>query len=227
MPAVIRAILTDIEGTTSSIHFVHQVLFPYSAAALPAFVAANRADRRVASALALVAQELGTSTEPELVAALLQWLGEDRKHPALKLLQGLIWEHGYREGAFKAHVYPEVAERLGHWQRSGLLLYVYSSGSVLAQKLFFGHSEAGDLLGLFSGYFDTSVGHKRDPASYQRVAQSIGLVPGEILFLSDIVEELDAARICGMATVQIQRDGEISATARHPTVQNFNDVVVA
>ena len=227
MPAVIRAILTDIEGTTSSIHFVHQVLFPYSAAALPSFVATNRADPRIAGAMLAVAQELGTTDEPSVVAALLMWLAEDRKHPALKTLQGLIWESGYRAGAFKAHVYPEVADRLRHWQRSGLLLYVYSSGSVLAQKLFFGHSEAGDLLGLFSGYFDTTVGAKRDPASYQRVARSIGLLPGEIMFLSDIVEELDAARSCGMATIQVQRDGDISTAARHSTVRGFNDVVVA
>ena len=221
----LRAILTDIEGTTSSIHFVHQVLFPYSAAALPEFVRTHAQAPEVKPSLDAVAAEIGVASG-ELTAitnALLDWIAQDRKHTALKTLQGMIWQIGYRAGAFKAHVYPEVAARLSEWSASGLLLYVYSSGSIAAQKLFFAHSEAGNLMPNFQGYFDTSSGPKREAESYSKIARAIGLVPSEILFLSDITEELDAARSAGMRTTLLAREQQ-PATSVHPIATTFDEI---
>lgn len=226
-----RAILTDIEGTTSSISFVKDVLFPYARRALPAFLKARARDPEVARWVDAVAMETGTSGGA-IVTVLQGWIDEDRKHTALKALQGMIWKAGYENADFHAHVYPDAVERLRAWQAQGLPLYVYSSGSVGAQKLFFAHSEAGDLLPLFSGHFDTEIGGKREAASYTRIAESLGLPPAEILFLSDVVEELDAAREAGMATALIDRlqdypqprEGE--ACHGHPRHTGFDTVSV-
>lgn len=201
----IRALLTDIEGTTSSISFVKDVLFPYARRALPAFLKARGKDPEVARWVDAVAMETGASGGA-IVTVLQGWIDEDRKHTALKALQGMIWKAGYENGDFAAHVYADAAAQLRAWHAAGLPLYVYSSGSVGAQKLFFGHSEAGDLLPLFSGHFDTEIGGKREAASYTRIAEALTLPPGEILFLSDVVEELDAAREAGMQTVLIDRN---------------------
>jgi len=202
-----RAILTDIEGTTSSISFVKDVLFPYARRALPEFVRAHGAEPDVRRWLDSVAIEIAASAcdDGVIVETLQGWIDQDRKHTALKALQGMIWQAGYRNGDYRAHLYPDVAPQLRAWHADGTLLYVYSSGSVAAQKLFFQYSQAGDLTGLFSGHFDTEIGHKREVASYQRIAQTVGLVPDEILFLSDVVEELDAAREAGFATVLVDR----------------------
>ncbi len=202
----IRALLTDIEGTTSSISFVKDVLFPYARRALPAFLKARGKDPEVARWVDAVAAEIGAAGPDACIAEVLQgWIDEDRKHTALKALQGMIWKAGYENGDFAAHVYADASEQLRAWHAAGLPLYVYSSGSVGAQKLFFGHSEAGDLLPLFSGHFDTEIGGKREAASYTRIAAALERSPGEILFLSDVVEELDAARDAGMQTALIDR----------------------
>ena len=221
----LRAILTDIEGTTSSIHFVHQVLFPFSAAALPEFVRSRAQAAEVKPWLEAVAAEIAVESSDltAITAALLAWIQEDRKHTALKALQGMIWRQGYQAGAFTAHVYPEVAARLQHWAASGLLLYVYSSGSIAAQKLFFAHSDAGNLTPYFQGYFDTTSGAKRERDSYTSIARAIGLVPSEILFLSDIEAELDAARSAGMRTTLIARE-QLPAASIHPITTNFDEI---
>ena len=222
-----RAILTDIEGTTSSISFVKDVLFPYAREHLPAFVAAHGDEPETARWLAATAAEAGLAADDRagIVATLQRWIDEDRKITPLKALQGLIWADGYTSGAYRAHLYAEVAARLRGWKQQGLDLYVYSSGSVAAQKLFFGFSEAGDLTPLFSGYFDTEIGGKREQASYERIAAQIGLAPADILFLSDIVEELDAARAAGLATTWLCRPPlQCSADARHACVANFDAV---
>jgi enolase-phosphatase E1 len=224
-----RAVLTDIEGTTSSISFVKDVLFPYARRALPAFLKARARDPDVSRWVDAVAMETGTSGGA-IVTVLQGWIDEDRKHTALKALQGMIWKAGYENGDFHAHVYPDAVERLRAWQAQGLPLYIYSSGSVGAQKLFFAHSEAGDLLPLFSGHFDTEIGGKREAASYTRIADALGLPPAEILFLSDVVEELDAAREAGMSTALIDRpqdypqprEGE--ACHGHPRHSGFETV---
>ena len=228
----IRAILTDIEGTTSSISFVKEVLFPYAREALPGFVRLHGKEPQVRRWLDMVATEIAASAcQDEVIVETLQgWIDQDRKHTALKALQGMIWDVGYRNGDYTAHLYPEVAAVLRRWHDAGLPLYVYSSGSVPAQKLFFGFSDAGDLNGLFSGNFDTEIGGKRETASYARIAEAIDLAPGQILFLSDVVEELDAAREAGMGTVLLDRrtdypsprDGE--AANGHTRVEDFGQI---
>lgn len=223
----LKAIITDIEGTTSSIRFVHEVLFPYARRALPGFVEAHRHDPEVRPWLEQVGAEIGADPDAaEVVATLLHWIDIDRKHTALKALQGLIWASGYAGAAFRAHVYPEVPARLRAWHAAGLALYVYSSGSVPAQQLFFGHSEAGDLRPLFKGYFDTTSGGKREAASYQRIVEAIGCHPPELLFLSDVVAELDAARAAGLHTCLIERDGALPDRHGHPAAGDFDAVTL-
>jgi enolase-phosphatase E1 len=204
---MIKAILTDIEGTTSSISFVKDVLFPYARKRLPAFVETHSDKPEVQHWLHEAAKEAGlvSATREEIINLLIAWIDADRKSTALKALQGMIWEAGYTDGEYSAHVYAEVPARLRAWRDAGKRLYVYSSGSIAAQKLLFGHTDAGDLTPLFSGYFDTETGTKRDARSYQRIAEAIDLPASEILFLSDITEELDAARTAGMQTTLIAR----------------------
>ncbi|MBP3985120.1 acireductone synthase [Pseudoxanthomonas helianthi] len=228
---MISAILTDIEGTTSSISFVKDVLFPYARRALPGFVREHGHEAEVRRWLDQVAVENGGMCQDEMIVETLQgWIDEDRKHTALKALQGRIWEAGYRDADFTAHIYPDAAPALRGWHGSGLPLYVYSSGSVPAQKLFFGHSDAGDLTALFSDWFDTEVGGKREAASYRRIAEAIGVPAGEILFLSDVVEELDAAREAGLQTVLIDRLQDYpqprrgEATHGHTRVESFSEI---
>ena len=223
----IAAILTDIEGTTSSIAFVKDVLFPYSREGLPDFVTAHADRPDVRRCLREIAREAGIPDNdvPAIVATLLHWIDEDRKATPLKTLQGILWQEGYERGMYRAHLYPEVAEKLRDWKANGLKLYVYSSGSVQAQKLFFGHSEAGDLALLFDGFFDTEIGGKRERDSYERIAQTIGIAPSRILFLSDIEAELDAARAAGMKTMQLCRLPEhCSPAARHRCIGDFDAV---
>jgi enolase-phosphatase E1 len=225
----LRAILTDIEGTTSSIAFVKDVLFPYSRERLPAFVAAHAAEPEVRRWLRETAREAGVpeADRDAIVAALLRWLAEDRKATPLKAVQGMIWREGYETGAYRAHMYPEVAAKLREWKARGLRLYVYSSGSVAAQKLFFAHSEAGDLTSLFDGYFDTEIGGKREADSYKRIVSTMGVPAGQVLFLSDIAAELDAARASGLRTTQVCRPPEICAQAgAHPCVADFDGIVI-
>lgn len=201
-----RAILTDIEGTTSSISFVKDVLFPYARNALPGFVRERGDEPEVRQWLDVVATEHGSICNDDVIVETLQgWIDEDRKHTALKALQGMIWSEGYANSDFTAHIYHDAAEMLKHWHDEGHTLAVYSSGSVPAQKLFFRHTDAGDLAPLFSGFFDTEVGHKRDAGSYRLIAEKLKRSPEDIVFLSDVVEELDAARDAGMRTVLIDR----------------------
>ncbi|THG81300.1 acireductone synthase [Pseudomonas sp. A-1] len=217
----IKTILTDIEGTTSAVSFVFDVLFPFAVKHLPDFVRAQAEAPAVAAQLEAVRAESG---EPDadverVIAILLEWIAADRKATPLKALQGMVWEQGYRAGQLKGHVYPDAVEALRQWHAEGYALYVYSSGSIQAQRLIFGCSEAGDLTPLFSGYFDTTSGGKREAASYARIAAAIGQPAGEILFLSDVVQELDAAHEAGMATCGLARDG--GDLAGHPTVASF------
>ncbi len=199
-------VLTDIEGTTSSISFVKDVLFPYARQALPDFIARNGQDPHVRPLLDQVAAECGGICQDAMIAETLQgWIDEDRKHTALKALQGMIWAAGYRDGDFKADIYPDVAPALREWHAEGIPLAVYSSGSVPAQKLLFSHTQAGDLTPLFCHYFDTEVGHKRIADSYRLIADKLDRAPESIYFLSDVVEELDAAREAGMQTVLLDR----------------------
>jgi len=205
------AVITDIEGTTTPIAFVHRVLFPYARDRMEAFVAAGH-------------EILADVPAPKL-ETLLGWMDRDEKITALKAIQGLLWDEGYRNGDLTADVYEDVPPALRRWARAGLRLYVYSSGSVPAQKLLFGHTPAGDLTPLFQAYFDTNTGPKRETKSYATISKAIGLPAGEFLFLSDVEAELDAALAAGMQTCQLVRaeDGTAAST-RHETAADFTEV---
>jgi enolase-phosphatase E1 len=222
---MIKAIVTDIEGTTSSIDFVHQSLFPYARAHLREFLRSHAGDAAVVEQLEETARLEGRELTVETAADVLErWIDEDRKITPLKALQGMIWAQGYAAGELKGHVYPDTAPHLRQWHGQGKRLYIYSSGSVEAQKLIFGHSDAGDLRPLFSGYFDTRIGGKREEASYRNILKDIGLAGDEVLFLSDVGEELDAARAAGLHTCQLIRDEKAKPFPAHPQARDFSEV---
>ncbi|MCC6303461.1 MAG: acireductone synthase [Gammaproteobacteria bacterium] len=223
---MIRAVLTDIEGTTSSLSFVKDVLFPYARRNIGGFVRGHADDARVATLLDETRREMGDpgASLDAVVARLIDWIDRDRKVTPLKALQGLIWEAGYAAGDFRGHVYEDAVAALRDWHRNGVRLYVYSSGSVYAQKLLFAHTEYGDLTPLFSGYFDTRVGPKAESASYRHIAGQVGEAPETVLFLSDIVAELDAAREAGLQTCQLVREGGLDPGAAHRQVGDFSRI---
>ena len=197
-----RALLLDVEGTTTSIAFVAETLFPYARAALPAHVAVNR------DALA----GLG----PDPLATLIGWMDEDAKVAELKAVQGEIWRDGYRSGALKGHVYPDTVAALERWRARGVPVHIYSSGSVAAQRLLFGHSIAGDLSPYLAGHFDLAIGSKKEPGSYQAIAGRLAMPPAAILFVSDASAEIAAAREAGLTALLIDRhtgNGDVASLA--------------
>ncbi len=223
---MINTILTDIEGTTTSIAFVHEVLFPYARKHLPEFIRSHQNNDEVKQWLGVTRADSGQPglNLEETIALLLQWMAEDRKSTPLKALQGLLWKQGYDQADYQGHVYQDAAQALQAWQQQGLSLYVFSSGSVAAQKLLFSSTPYGDMTPLFKGYFDTGTGAKKKPDSYTRIAKAIGQDAEKILFLSDITEELDAAAMAGMLTCRLVRDGEMELGYAHPQVRSFADV---
>jgi len=224
---MIKAIVTDIEGTTSSLSFVKDVLFPYARERMAEFLRAHAQEPRVRREIEEARNVCGQNmNEAQVAEQLIQWIDEDKKITPLKALQGMIWEDGYKRHAFKGHMYDDAVRNLKKWRSAGIALYVFSSGSVQAQKLLFAHTEYGDLTPLFAGYFDTNVGDKREAASYRKIAETIGLLPRDVLFLSDIKEELDAARAAGMQTVWLVRDGVLETTAPHRQVINFDAIAL-
>lgn len=202
----VKAVVTDIEGTTSSISFVHDVLFPYARERMAAYVQVHEAG--LTDIFQQVRAEAGKPDmgRDEIVETLVGWIDEDRKVTPLKAIQGMIWKQGFESGAFKGHIYADAADGLKRWHEAGLKLYVYSSGSIGAQKLLYGYSEAGDLNVLFDGNFDTTTGGKKEAESYRKITDALGFDAGEIVFLSDVVAELEAADTAGMKTVLLDRD---------------------
>ena len=209
-----QVLLFDVEGTTTDIAFVHQTLFPYSRERMATFVKSH-GDLPVVQKLTA---QYGSIDQ--VVKTLLGWIQNDKKESALKELQGLIWDEGYRHGDFKGHVYPDVRPAFEQWKKSGKTLAIYSSGSVHAQKCIFGFSTDGDLTPLISNYFDTAVGAKRESESYHEIARQLGVTTSAITFYSDIKEELDAARAAGMQTRQVFRSGN-SQNQGHISVETF------
>ncbi|WP_376095873.1 acireductone synthase [Roseomonas sp. CCTCC AB2023176] len=218
----VRLVLTDIEGTTSAIAFVKETLFPYAERALDGFLAERAGEPEVAAILDDV-RALAPGQDPAVT--LRGWMERDEKVTPLKTLQGLIWRQGFAGGEVVGHLWPDVTPCLRAWRAAGVRLAVFSSGSVAAQRLLFGHSVAGDLTPLFDGFFDTRTGAKREAASYAAIAAALGERPGDVLFLSDVAEELDAARAAGMATCQLVRAADGTAeSGRHPACSIFPDV---
>jgi enolase-phosphatase E1 len=225
----IRYILTDIEGTTTSVKFVYEVLFPYfrehigelrQMTAQPEVQLAFKQTVELAASL----ENKKLSSIDDIINTLHRWSQEDRKITPLKSVQGILWTKGYESGEILGHVYADVQPALEIWQSVGLKIGVFSSGSIAAQKLIFGYSEAGDLTPYFSNYFDTTTGGKRETETYSKIASALELSVDEILFLSDIVEELDAADQSGMQTVQLVRPGTTASWPR--TVSAFSEIEI-
>ncbi|WP_030778782.1 acireductone synthase [Streptomyces sp. NRRL S-920] len=229
----VDAVVLDIEGTTSATGFVVDVLYPYARDRFGALLASRGGEPQVARAVAQVRAEIG---EPGADAArveqvLGEWIDEDRKATPLKTLQGILWAEGFARGELVSHFYPDVIPVLRRWHSDGVRLYVYSSGSVAAQRAWFAHSAEGDLLGLVSGLYDTeNAGPKLEPDSYRAIAASTGTGPGRLLFLSDRPGELDAARAAGWRAVGVRRAGEPYADAEfgdHPLASAFSEITLA
>lgn len=229
-----KAILLDIEGTTTPIDFVHKILFPYAKNNIAAFVRKSFADigDEIAQLKAEHANETDYAftfdeTSPELVADYLKYLIDvDRKSTPLKSLQGKIWQEGYEAGELKGEVFDDVPAAFEDWYTARKKIAIYSSGSVLAQKLIFGNSTGGDLTKFISAYFDTTTGAKRDSASYKKISEELKVAPADILFISDIPAELDAARDAGFATAISLREGneELTEEPTHRIIQTFEEV---
>jgi enolase-phosphatase E1 len=210
--------LLDIEGTVCPISFVHEVLFPWARERLASFVAQRRDDPEVAATLETVSR-----LEPgDPVETLLRWMAEDRKVTPLKTLQGLIWKQGYEEGSLVSPLYEDVLPALDRWRAGCEPVAIFSSGSVQAQRLLFGHTRQGDLLDYFVAFFDTQTGPKKEPGAYTRIADSCGVAPSEVTFYSDVTAELDAARRAGMATVWVVREGE-PGPSEHRTIRTLQE----
>ena len=219
----VQAVVVDIEGTTSATSFVYERLFPYSRERLADYLDDPRVPDLVARACAEAAV---APTAANAVAALHGWVDADAKVTVLKDVQGVIWADGFARGELVSHLFPDVVPALRAWHERGIPLYVYSSGSVVAQRSWFGHTDDGDLTGLFAGNFDTATaGPKRETESYTRIAQTLGIPAAHLLFLTDVEAELDAATAAGWQGIQVTRPGEPHpAGTRHPVIASFADV---
>jgi enolase-phosphatase E1 len=227
----VRAILLDIEGTTTPIAFVHDVLFSYAREHLGEFLAENpdvddiqllREERAVD-----VSDAPPLTDEVESIASYVEWLiARDRKSTGLKSLQGKIWGQGYRDGSLQAQVFADVKPAFERWRKQGLTIGIFSSGSVLAQQLLFAHTEAGDLTPFIDSYFDTKVGKKGDAESYVRIAAEMGFEPREILFVSDVTMELEAANEAGMKTILSIRPGNTTQphADQYSSIRSFDEI---
>ncbi|MDA1041598.1 MAG: acireductone synthase [Planctomycetota bacterium] len=230
-----RAILLDVEGTTSSISFVYDVLFTFAKDQVADFLSHERGTEAVQAAAAALAAEVGIpgaslddpAGRQQVVQAALDLMNRDVKSTPLKALQGMIWRNGFESGQLVSHVFDDVPPALARWADSGLDVRIYSSGSVEAQKLFFAHTAAGDLTRYLCGHYDTTTGPKREASSYARIAADMALEPRQILFLSDVGAELDAARQAGMATALAVRPGnrDPGGLLDHEPFQSFADIV--
>ncbi|NPA32813.1 MAG: acireductone synthase [Aquificae bacterium] len=221
---MIKAILLDIEGTLAPLSFVKEVLFPYSKERLPQFLRENWEREEVKRIINEATKIAGHPLDPESASELFsRWIDEDKKYTPLKELQGHIWQEGYEKGELKAPVYEDAYKKLLEWKERGIPLYVYSSGSVKAQKLFFSHTQFGDITHLFSGFFDTRIGSKKDKRSYEEIAKKLGLKPEEILFISDNPDELRSAKEAGMKVIQSVREG-VSPAEGFDKIKSFEEI---
>ncbi len=223
-----RGILLDIEGTTTPISFVYDVLFPFARRHLAEFLADtnDNLDMLKAEHGADASAGLNPPAWSEKPVEYITWLMDcDRKSTGLKQLQGRIWQRGYEAGKLKGVVFPDVPPTLKRWHGNNVDVRIFSSGSVLAQRLLFSCSDAGDLTPRLAGYFDTTTGSKTEPESYRRIANEFGLAPPDITFISDVTRELDAARVAGMKTMLCVRPGNASQAANgHLIIGSFDEV---
>lgn len=231
---MVRAILLDIEGTTTPISFVHETLFPYARERVGKFVEthfttlAYEINQLVDESSQDASYTMSVDTnEPGSIAAYLEHLiDQDRKSTPLKSIQGQIWDEGFRSGEIIARVFEDVPTAMKRWTDTGKVVAIYSSGSILAQKLLFAHTNYGDLTPFISNYFATTTGPKRETASYTAISEALGIAPAEILFLSDIPAELDAARDAGVGTTLSVRPGNnaLEGEPAHTVVTSFDAI---
>ena len=233
-----RGILLDIEGTTTPIRFVYETLFPYARKRTKAFLNERANDAEVRETILALRAERAVDaahdltvpvwTGPDAVVTYVHWLMDrDRKSTALKRMQGLIWQEGYRTGELRGEVFPDVPPALELWSRNAMDVRIFSSGSVLAQKLLFSTTPAGDLTRFLRGYYDTEIGAKNDPASYARIAGEFGLPAAEILFVSDVTRELDAALAAGLQTLLAVRPGNpAQPSSKHHQVTSLDEILL-
>jgi enolase-phosphatase E1 len=238
-PPGVRVVLLDVEGTTTAVAFVHDVLFPYARARLGEFLRTAATKPSIRDDVAMLFGEWRAEKEPGApgwrqdtgdqvlasAAAYAAWLMDrDRKSTALKSIQGQIWEGGYRSGQIRSHVYPDVRPALERCRARGRSIAIYSSGSVLAQRLLFAHTTEGDLTPLIDDFFDTTTGPKREAESYRRIADALRVAPASVLFVSDVAAELDAARAAGLRTALCLRSSAPPAAAEHPVLRTFDEL---
>ena len=232
----VDAVLLDIEGTTTPIEFVHQTLFGYARARVSGFLERHWNDPEVRADVARLKAEHATESsqpaplpwrdEADAVVAYVHWLMDrDRKSTGLKSLQGKIWEEGYRAGDLRSEVYPDVPPALERWRRQGIDIAIFSSGSVQAQLSLFANTAVGDLTRFIRAYFDTTIGPKTAPHSYARIAAALERSASEVLFLSDVSAELDAAQTAGMRTALcVRTPGSAPSTGTHPVIHAFDQL---
>ena len=236
LPKQITTFLLDIEGTTTPIDFVYQVLFPYARAHVRVYLANHSRElgSEIATLLEENAEDVRRSLNPPLIeqasidtlVGYIHWLMDrDSKTTALKSIQGKIWDEGYRRGELHSQVFEDVPRAFARWRQQGKAICIYSSGSVLAQKLLFANTEAGDLTPHIGAFFDTTVGGKREIESYRRIASELNLAPREVAFISDVTAELDAAAAAGFETLLCVRPGNHrQPAAAHPIIQSFDQI---
>jgi enolase-phosphatase E1 len=235
----IHVVLLDIEGTTTPIAFVYDVLFPFARTHLREYLLQHAGSAPVREAAALLRDEWKHDAAldekppdwpdptPASAAPYIEWLMDrDRKSPGLKLLQGLIWQRGYAEGVLRGDVFADVAPAFRRWRERGVAIAIYSSGSMLAQRLLFGTTASGDLTADVAAFFDTSVGAKTSRDSYRRIAETLGMPAAEILFVSDVGDELEAARSAGCQVLLAVRPGNrVARFDAATTIHSFDQIV--
>ncbi len=211
-----KVILLDIEGTIAPISFVKEVMFPYSKNKLETFLKENKDKEEIKKIIEEIKKIEGRDlTLEEIIETLKRWIDEDKKITPLKDLQGYIWKEGFEKGELKAPIYDDAIEKIKEWKNKGYKIYIYSSGSVQAQKLFFSNTNYGNILNMFNGHFDTKIGNKKDKSSYIKIAKEIGVKPEEIIFLSDDEKEIESSIKAGMRGIKVSREGD------KPFIENY------
>lgn len=229
----VRAVLLDIEGTTSSIAFVYDIMFPYVRKHLRGFLESEAARPDVQASIDQMAIDAGLQDArawlelDAIIKHVEALMNGDSKSTGLKALQGLIWQAGFESGELKSHLFPDVFPAIENWHRQGIAIGIYSSGSIIAQKLFFGHTPHGDLRPFFQRHYDTTIGPKRESRSYSRIADEFGYAANEILFLSDIAAELEAATTAGLEAIAVVRPGNaaLPESYRGDRIESFSELV--
>jgi enolase-phosphatase E1 len=224
-----KPLVFDIEGTIGDITFVRNVLFPYARERTLRHLASHWEDADIQAIVADARTASGKplATTSDAASQFIDWIDQDSKITPLKALQGILWREGYVSGELKAHLYPDAITAFERWSKAGHRLYIYSSGSIAAQKLYLQYSIAGDLMPLFSGYFDTTTGPKAEAASYRKIATAIGVEPAGTAFFSDAVAEITAAREAGFTVYCVDRAKDATAndtSGAFPVIGSFEPV---